>query len=37
LGRITLLTDADNEAAQRFYRAKGFTPSEMVVFRKLLS
>jgi len=36
LGRITLLTDADNEAAQRFYRAKGFTPSEMVVFRKLL-
>ena len=36
LGRITLLTDGDNEAGQRFYRAKGFTPSEMVVFRKLL-
>ncbi|MEI7707846.1 MAG: GNAT family N-acetyltransferase [Chlorobium sp.] len=36
LGRITLLTDGDNEAAQQFYRSKGFSPSEMVVFRKLL-
>lgn len=35
-GRITLLTDSDNEAAQQFYRSKGFSRSEMVVFRKLL-
>ncbi len=35
-GRITLLTDRDNETAQQFYRAQGFAPSEMVVFRKLL-
>lgn len=35
-GRITLLTDRDNEAAQQFYRAQGFAQSEMVVFRKLL-
>jgi len=35
-GRITLLTDRDNEVAQRFYQIKGFSPSEMVVFRKLL-
>jgi len=35
-GRITLLTDRDNDAAQQFYRAQGFSPSEMVVFRKLL-
>jgi len=35
-GRITLLTDRDNEAAQQFYRARGFGKSEMVVFRKLL-
>ncbi len=36
LGRITLLTDGDNEAAKRFYRAKGFNRSEMVVYRKML-
>ncbi len=35
-GRITLLTDRNNEAAQQFYRAQGFAQSEMVVFRKLL-
>jgi GNAT superfamily N-acetyltransferase len=35
-GRITLLTDGDNDAAQQFYRSKGFSQSEMVVFRKLL-
>jgi rubredoxin/GNAT superfamily N-acetyltransferase len=35
-GRITLLTDRDNEMAQRFYKSKGFSQSEMVVFRKML-
>ena len=35
-GRITLLTDKDNDAAQQFYRSKGFSRSEMVIFRKLL-
>jgi rubredoxin/GNAT superfamily N-acetyltransferase len=35
-GRITLLTDSDNEPAQQFYQSKGFSKSEMVVFRKLL-
>jgi len=35
-GRITLLTDRDNEAAQQFYESKGFSQSDMVVFRKLL-
>ena len=35
-GRITLLTDQDNESAQRFYRSKGFEQSSMVVFRKML-
>jgi GNAT superfamily N-acetyltransferase len=35
-GRITLLTDRDNDAAQQFYQAQGFSKSEMVVFRKLL-
>ena len=35
-GRITLLTDEDNDAAQQFYLSKGFSRSEMVVFRKLL-
>ena len=35
-GRITLLTDRDNEAAQQFYQAQGFSKSEMVVFRKHL-
>ena len=37
LGRITLLTDRDNESAQQFYASKSFTKSEMVVFRKHLS
>jgi GNAT superfamily N-acetyltransferase len=36
LGRITLLTDGDNDAAQQFYKSKGFAQSEMVVFRKPL-
>jgi len=35
-GRITLLTDKDNGVAQHFYSSKGFSESEMVVFRKLL-
>jgi len=35
-GRITLLTDRDNESAQHFYSSKGFSESEMIVFRKLL-
>ena len=35
-GRITLLTDQDNDSAQRFYRAKGFSRSDMVAFRMLL-
>ena len=35
-GRLTLLTDADNETAHRFYAARGFARSEMVVFRKML-
>jgi len=35
-GRITLLTDRDNESAQHFYASKGFRESEMIVFRKLL-
>ena len=35
-GRITLLTDRDNDAAQQFYRKQGFSKSEMVVFRMLL-
>ncbi len=35
-GRITLLTDSDNDTAQQFYHSKGFSKSGMVVFRKLL-
>ncbi|MBN1928804.1 MAG: GNAT family N-acetyltransferase [Chlorobiaceae bacterium] len=35
-GRITLLTDNDNDAAHRFYEAHGFSRSPMVAFRKLL-
>jgi len=35
-GRITLLTDCDNEAAHEFYRTCGFTKSDMLVFRKLI-
>lgn len=32
-GRITLLTDADNAAAQRLYRRHGFVRSGMAAFR----
>ena len=35
-GRVTLLTDHDNEAAHKMYRKCGFTKSDMVVFRVLL-
>jgi ribosomal protein S18 acetylase RimI-like enzyme len=35
-GRVTLLTDHDNEAAHKFYRKCGFVKSDMVVFRKLI-
>ncbi|MDP8566796.1 GNAT family N-acetyltransferase [Methylophilus aquaticus] len=35
--RITLLTDADNSAAQRFYRRQGFQPSPMHPWRLLLT
>lgn len=31
--RITLLTDGDNEAAQKFYSKHGFTASKMIPFR----
>lgn len=31
--RITLLTDRDNEAGQRFYRRHGFGPSAMIPLR----
>jgi len=31
--RITLLTDADNLDAQRFYKRKGFTQSSMIAMR----
>jgi len=34
--RITLLTDATNDAAQRFYRRHGFNISEMVPMRLVL-
>lgn len=34
--RITLLTDADNEAAQRFYQRQGFSRSPMVALRRSL-
>lgn len=34
--RVTLLTDAVNAAAQRFYQRHGFTPSPMLPFRHLL-
>ncbi|MNN09098.1 aminoalkylphosphonic acid N-acetyltransferase [compost metagenome] len=34
--RITLLTDADNAAAQRFYQHHGFAPSPMLPLRRLL-
>jgi GNAT superfamily N-acetyltransferase len=35
--RITLLTDADNESAHRFYRRHGFAGSPMIPFRLMLS
>jgi len=35
--RITLLTDADNEAAQRFYEKHGFTLSDMLPMRLSLT
>jgi ribosomal protein S18 acetylase RimI-like enzyme len=35
--RITLLTDASNEPAQRFYRRHGFNASDMVPMRLLFS
>lgn len=34
--RITLLTDGDNVAAQRFYRRHGFGPSPMIPLRRAL-
>ncbi len=34
--RISLLTDADNDGAHRFYERHGFERSSMTVFRKLL-
>jgi len=36
-GRITLLTDADNGGAQRFYRRHGFVDSPMVPLRRILA
>jgi GNAT superfamily N-acetyltransferase len=35
-GRVTLLTDHDNEAAHKIYHKCGFTKSDMVVFRMLI-
>ncbi|HHE31339.1 MAG TPA: GNAT family N-acetyltransferase [Chlorobaculum parvum] len=35
-GRITLLTDGDNDTAHHFYETHGFSRSSMVTFRKLL-
>ncbi len=35
--RITLLTDSDNEAAQRFYRTHGFDSSAMIPLRLSLN
>ena len=34
--RVTLLTDHDNEAAQRFYRRHGFESSVMLPMRRLI-
>ncbi|MHC1742293.1 MAG: GNAT family N-acetyltransferase [Syntrophobacteraceae bacterium] len=34
--RLTLLTDQDNDSAQRFYRRQGFTHSPMIPLRLLL-
>jgi ribosomal protein S18 acetylase RimI-like enzyme len=35
--RITLLTDRDNESAQRFYQRHGFGLSAMIPLRLLLN
>lgn len=35
-GRVSLLTDGDNDAAHHFYERNGFMRSSMVVFRKQL-
>lgn len=35
--RLTLLTDADNQAAQRFYRRHGFAGSAMLPLRLVLN
>ena len=35
--RITLLTDRENESAQRFYDKKGFVVSGMVPMRRSLA
>ncbi|GAB6040597.1 GNAT family N-acetyltransferase [Endothiovibrio diazotrophicus] len=35
-GRITLLTDRSNEAAQRYYRRHGFERSAMIPMRRVL-
>jgi GNAT superfamily N-acetyltransferase len=34
--RVSLVTDADNHGAQRFYQRLGFTPSEMKLLRRKL-
>lgn len=34
--RVSLLTDADNHGAHRFYQKLGFVPSEMRLFRRNL-
>jgi len=34
--RVTLLTDRDNERAQRLYRHAGFAPSPMLPMRRLI-
>jgi GNAT superfamily N-acetyltransferase len=34
--RVSLVTDADNHGAQRFYQRLGFTPSEMKLLRRNL-
>lgn len=35
--RVTLLTDADNHAAQRFYQGRGFSPSAMQPWRQVFA
>lgn len=34
--RVSLLTDAENDGAQRFYQNRGFVPSAMRLFRRNL-